>query len=120
VAGKDRKVWAEIVGATGEFVKAMSVKDWTSAVQAINKEVDIRRRMTPEVFDEVGVALVDSARGAGCAARFTGAGGGGCIWALGSAQNIEKLRPAWAGILSQRETGRLLDAKVDPKGLEVS
>jgi D-glycero-alpha-D-manno-heptose-7-phosphate kinase len=120
VAGKDRKLWAEIVAATGEFVKAMSVKDWISAVQAINKEVDTRRRMTPEVFDEVGVALLDSARDGGCGARFTGAGGGGCIWALGASKNIEKLRPAWADILSQRETGRLLDAKVDPKGLEVS
>jgi len=77
VAGKDRHRWTEIVGSARAFVKALSVKDWTSAVQAMNKEVDIRRQMTPEVFDDMGEALLEKARDHDCAARFTGAGGGG-------------------------------------------
>ncbi|MBE9582585.1 MAG: galactokinase [Proteobacteria bacterium] len=120
VLGEERHLWAEIVSATKAFIKALGVKDWASAVQAVNKEVEIRRKMTPEVFDELGRALLSSALSHGCGARFTGAGGGGCIWALGEAENIEKLRSAWTDILSQRETARLLEARVDPKGLEVT
>jgi len=119
VAGKDRHLWTDIVGFTRAFVKALSVKDWTSAVQAMNSEVEIRRQMTPEVFDDMGEALVEKARDHDCAARFTGAGGGGCLWGLGTKTNIEGLRSAWTELLSQREGACLIDPKVDPKGLEV-
>ena len=120
VRGKARHLWSEIVSCTNEFVQAMTAKDWAAAVRAMNKEVAIRRKMTPEVFDEIGVALVDKALAYGCGARFAGSGGGGCIWALGDAEDIRKLRPAWTDILSRREDARLLDARVAPNGLEVS
>jgi len=89
-------------------------------VFAMNKEVGIRRKMTPEVFDDVGLALVDKALAHSCGARFTGSGGGGCIWALGLAEDIRELRLSWTTILSRREGARLLDARIDPNGLEVS
>ena len=120
VRGKARHLWSEIVSCTNEFVQAITAKDWVAAVCAMNKEVGIRREMTPEVFDDVGLALVDKALAHGCGARFAGSGGGGCIWALGLAQDIRELRLAWTDILSQREGARLLDARVDPNGLEVS
>jgi D-glycero-alpha-D-manno-heptose-7-phosphate kinase len=120
VRGKARHLWSEIVSCTNEFVQAMTAKDWAAAVRAMNKEVAIRRKMTPEVFDEMGVALVDKALAHGCGARFAGSGGGGCIWALGDAEDIGKLRLAWTDILSRREGARLLDVRVDPNGLEVS
>ena len=120
VAGNHRRLWAEIVTITKAFVDALSVKDWASAVHAMNREVEIRREMTPEVLDEVGESLLRSAKRHNCGARFTGAGGGGCIWALGEAEDIENLRSVWADILSMREEARLLDASVDPKGLEVT
>ncbi|HID30705.1 MAG TPA: galactokinase [Desulfobacterales bacterium] len=120
VKGKARHLWSEIVSCTNEFVRAMTAKDWSEAVCAMNKEVGIRRKMTPEVFDDVGLALVEKALAHGCGARFTGSGGGGCIWALGFAEDIRKLRLSWTDILSRREGARLLDARVDPNGLEVS
>ena len=120
VAGKDRQLWAEIVTNTRAFVEALSVKDWTSAVHVMNREVQIRRQMTPDVLDDMGEALLKSALSHHCGARFTGAGGGGCIWALGEADDIERLRLAWTEILSRRADARLLDAIVDPKGLEVT
>ncbi len=119
VAGRHRSLWAEIVNVTKKFVEALRAKHWTVAVEAMKREVEIRRRMTPEVFDEVGEELLKCAWAHGCGARFTGSGGGGCLWALGQAENIEKLRPAWAGLLSSREDARLLETKVDAKGLEV-
>ncbi|MFW6364320.1 MAG: bifunctional hydroxymethylpyrimidine kinase/phosphomethylpyrimidine kinase, partial [Spirochaeta sp.] len=33
------------------------------------------------VLDDIGAALVEAARKNGCGGRFTGAGGGGCLWA---------------------------------------
>jgi hypothetical protein len=55
-----------------------------------------------------------------CMVRFTGAGGGGYIRALGTEKDIDKLRQDRADILFQRDSGKLLDVKVDPKGLEVN
>jgi len=119
VRGRARDFWTEIVSCTNEFVQAVTVKDWCAAVRAVNKEVEIRRKMTPEVFDEIGVALVDKALARGCGARFTGSGGGGCIWALGEEEDISNLRPEWIDILSEREGAKLLDARVDPTGLRI-
>jgi D-glycero-alpha-D-manno-heptose-7-phosphate kinase len=120
VTGKERSLWVEIVTSTKAFVDALRARDWTGAVMAMNREVEIRRKITPEVFDEPGEALLKSALTESCGARFTGAGGGGCIWALGETAAIEKVRAAWTEILSERQDARLLDARVDPKGLEVS
>lgn len=119
VSGKERGAWNDIVDATHSFVKALRVRDWASAVGAMDREVDIRRRLTPDVFDPTGVSLLDSARGQGCSARFTGAGGGGCVWALGEPANIDKLRPIWKDILGAKPNGALLNAKVDTLGLDV-
>lgn len=120
VKGRARHLWSEIVFCTNEFVQAMAVKDWSAAVRAMNREVEIRIKMTPEVFDEMGVALFEKALAHDCGARFTGSGGGGCIWALGEEENISTLRPEWVDILSRREGAKLLDARVDPNGLEVT
>ena len=53
----------------------------------MNRETDVRRQMTPDVLNDIGKTLVELAKKNKCGARFTGAGGGGCIWALGE---IEK------------------------------
>ncbi|MDH3838968.1 MAG: galactokinase, partial [Desulfobacteraceae bacterium] len=92
-------------------------RDINTACKQMNKETAIRRKMTPEVLDEIGKALVESAVKKSCGARFTGAGGGGCIWALGRAEDIDKLKGTWEGILSTRKDARLLSAKIDPEGL---
>jgi D-glycero-alpha-D-manno-heptose-7-phosphate kinase len=52
-----------------------------------------------------------------CGARITGAGGGGCIWALGEVENIDKLKGIWERVLSIRESARLLDVKIDSEGV---
>ena len=120
VRGTGRSLWSEIVSCTKEFVQSLTVKDWGGAVRAMNREVEIRRTMTPEVFNEMGVALLEKALARGCGARFTGSGGGGCIWALGEKKDIGALRPEWVDILSKREGAKLLDVSVDPRGLEVT
>lgn len=120
VTGSQRSTWVEIVKTTNDFVDAVRAGNWACAAIAMNREVEIRRRMTPEVFDEVGDILVKTALIHGCGARFTGAGGGGCIWAIGDGENIQKLRPAWDDILSQRKGAMLLGVKIDQEGLEIT
>ncbi|HWR92902.1 MAG TPA: galactokinase, partial [Desulfobacterales bacterium] len=62
---------------------------------------------------------VAAARRSGCGARFTGAGGGGCIWAIGEADGISGLRPRWAEVLAGRSDARLLPAAVAAEGLRM-
>ena len=73
--------------------------------------------MTPEVLVYTGEQLVNSAVENNCGARLTGAGGGGCIWALGEFEDIDKLKLIWERILSHKKDARLLDVKIDSKGL---
>jgi len=83
----------------------------------MNRETELRQMMTPEVLDEMGEKLVDAALKRRCGARFTGAGGGGCIWALGEKIAIDRLRSDWEKILESRKDARLLRIKIDSKGV---
>ena len=94
--GKNRELWAEIVACTKKFAQALNALNFKDASDLMNRETAIRRKMTPEVLDDVGEELVDSAVKNSCGARFTGAGGGGCIWALGEIEDIDKLKRIWA------------------------
>jgi len=117
LAGKYRGLWTEIIICTQKFSAALMGKNLKDACLSMNRETAIRREMTPEVLDEVGEALVEAALECGCGARFTGAGGGGCLWALGEVEDIDKLKRTWEVILSTRKGAGLLDARIDAEGL---
>ena len=97
----------------------MIERDYKQAAIQMNRETSIRRTLTPDVLDNIGEKLVDFARQAGCGARFTGAGGGGCLWGVGEIENIDRLRPLWEKTLSAREAACLLDVNIDSKGLVI-
>ena len=117
LAGNYRRHWAEIIDCTKSFVDAIAKQDFKLTVSCMNREMDLRRKMTPEVLNEVGEALVDMAVKNDCGARFTGAGGGGCIWALGDIENIDRLKKVWEETLSSTNDGCLLDVKIDSRGV---
>jgi D-glycero-alpha-D-manno-heptose-7-phosphate kinase len=117
VAGRQRGIWHRILDCSQKFISAIAEGDYAAAQTSMNQETDLRRQLTPEVLDDMGTALVDAARQNHCGARFTGAGGGGCLWALGPPGQIERLRPVWAGILGRRESAGILDTQVDTQGL---
>ena len=112
-----RKNWEKIVLQTQAFKKALIHKNWPAAVSAIRSEVDIRIQMTPDVFDKSGSALLQAAIDNQCAARFTGAGGGGCIWAIGEKNQIDILRDVWMTILDQYPDASLLQNKIADCGV---
>ncbi|MGD2271191.1 MAG: galactokinase [Desulfobacterales bacterium] len=120
LAAQHREHWVQIVAETKKFVDAMRRRNYKEAAASMNTEVAIRRRMTPAVLDKMGEALVESAVQHGCGARFTGAGGGGCIWALGEINHIASLKAVWRKILSQRKGAHLLDTQIDSEGIKAS
>jgi len=117
--GSRRDRWHEIVACTHRFAEAVAAEDYSAAAAAMNRETAIRRKMTPDVLDAVGRRLVAAAVGCSCGARFAGAGGGGCIWALGNPDDIDRLRGAWEKILSGRSGARLLAAQTDVEGVRL-
>ncbi|HUV51060.1 MAG TPA: galactokinase [Anaerolineae bacterium] len=119
ISGKYRKLWAEIILCTQRFVDALFERNFKEACVSMNRETAIRRKMTPDVLDKMGAKLVDSAVKNRCGARFTGAGGGGCIWAIGEIDDIDRLKDIWEKTLLSRKEAYLLDVDIDSKGLVV-
>jgi D-glycero-alpha-D-manno-heptose-7-phosphate kinase len=119
LSGRVRNQWVKIVACTRGFAGALEKKDFPEACRLMNLETDIRMGLTPDVLDEVGQKLVSAARSFNCGARFAGAGGGGCVWALGGENDIKRLQPQWEAILSGHENARMLEASVDHRGLLV-
>ncbi|MFW6334508.1 MAG: galactokinase [Desulfosalsimonas sp.] len=117
LAGKDRSHWADIIGTTRKFVAAFAGGDIESAAKFMNRETRIRRQITPHVVDDIGAALIEAAEAANCGARFAGAGGGGCLWALGPQQAISGLRSDWEKIVKTRPGASVLETRVDPEGI---
>jgi D-glycero-alpha-D-manno-heptose-7-phosphate kinase len=117
ISGMHRSHWKEIVLCTQSFVDALMKENYKEASWWMNRETDIRCHMTPDVLDDMGKKLVKEAAETGCGARFTGAGGGGCLWALGDIANISLLKEKWEKILAERQTACLIDEEIDEDGL---
>ena len=117
LSGKHRALWVEIVMCTKKFIDALINRNFRNAAVIMNRETAIRRKMTPDVLDDMGEKLVDSAIKKNCGARFTGAGGGGCIWAIGETNDICKLREVWENLLLSKKEACMLDVKIDSRGL---
>jgi D-glycero-alpha-D-manno-heptose-7-phosphate kinase len=119
LAGKHRREWVEICYYTQKFVDAMGDLNYKTAADCMNKEVALRSAMTPWVLDSMGKKLAAAAAENECGARFAGAGGGGCVWALGEIENIDTLRRIWENILKRRKDAFVLDSRIDRKGVTV-
>jgi D-glycero-alpha-D-manno-heptose-7-phosphate kinase len=119
LSGQYRDLWLEIIACTRRFAAALAERNYNQAAAEMNRETSIRRTLTPDVLDTMGENLVAAARQNDCGARFTGAGGGGCLWAIGEVENIDRLKTLWEKTLLDREEARLLEVEIDSKGLVV-
>jgi D-glycero-alpha-D-manno-heptose-7-phosphate kinase len=115
--GETRKTFEKIAGLTKEFSMCVKKRNYRQAADLMNRETGLRLEMTPEVLDNTGEILFDSARDCRCGARFTGAGGGGCLWALGEKPAIDLLRQKWQDILSTVEGAEILNTVIDHQGI---
>ncbi|MBF0450542.1 MAG: galactokinase [Candidatus Magnetomorum sp.] len=115
--GTTRKNWEQIISLTHRFISAIQRQDWSEAVAAMRDEVAIRFQMTPDVLDEMGKKLHQAALENKCAARFTGAGGGGCIWAIGEKTHIAHLKTVWSLLVNDHSDAALLIPSIADRGI---
>ncbi len=115
--GRNRAVWEAIILNTHRLEKAFAQKDFNAAAEAILSETRLRLKMTPDVLDVTGKRLFESAKAEGCGARFAGAGGGGCVWAVGEADRMLSLREEWESIISKIKDARLLPVVINGIGV---
>ena len=83
----------------------------------MNLETEIRLEMTPQVLDPVGKMLFEKALKFGTGARFTGAGGGGCIWAIGNKNRMKDLNIEFIKLLKDEKGAKVLETAVDSEGI---
>lgn len=117
LSGKTRAGWIEANKAVHQLAESLKSCDWKRAGKALKKEMAIRREITPDAITPATESLIEAAESRGCGARFTGAGGGGAVWAIGGMERIQALRPRWEEILAGLKGGRILDCSVDSKGV---
>ena len=119
IKGDNRAAFQSIARLVNRFSKAFGEGDFATAGRYMIEETRIRMDMTPDVLDDTGKLLFEKASRMNVGARFTGAGGGGCIWALGEKSAVKALEPEWKTILEEEQTGELLDTAVDPAGIRL-
>lgn len=117
LSGQNRDKWQEIIRITHAFSSAIKNRDFNIAATLMNQETRIRLDMTPDVLDRTGKELFKFAEETGCGARFTGAGGGGCLWAVGEKDNIQNLKRGWKEIVNREKDADLLDTSIDFQGI---
>ncbi|MEX1297472.1 MAG: galactokinase [Desulfotignum sp.] len=117
VQGKNRTVFARIIDLTRAFYTAIRNKAYSEAADLMICETRLRQDMTPDVMDDTGKKLFGAACDHLCGARFTGAGGGGCLWAVGGRKEIASLTESWQSILDTVPEAKLLNTRIDPQGI---
>ena len=117
IKGNHRGLWYAITRTSRQFVEAIASGNIADAQAAMNEDTRLRRILTPDVLDTVGAQLVDAAMSCGCGARFTGAGGGGCVWALSGTGQMGQLRLVWQEIIDHHPGAMLLETGIDTDGV---
>ena len=117
IAGSTRQTFKEIAVLTKDFCEAIKLRNFGLAADLMNRETQLRLGMTPDVLDNTGKKLFEKAKLSNCGARFAGAGGGGCLWAIGKKKDIEMLKPVWQDTLTPVAHAQILDTKVENKGI---
>ncbi len=116
LSGRTRSGWIKANEIVKELAPALKESEWARAAGLIKKEMEIRRDITPEAFIPETEGLIDEAERAGCGARFSGAGAGGAVWAIGAYDAVQKLRPAWIKVLKKEKGALMLPCAIDNSG----
>ncbi|HKK91459.1 MAG TPA: galactokinase, partial [Desulfobacteraceae bacterium] len=117
ISGENRDKWEEISGITRRFSQALQAEDFFKAGALMNQETELRLAMTPDVLDATGRALYGMAGAGQCGARFTGAGGGGCVWAIGEKNSINRVKQEWKDHLAGENSAELLNTRAATRGI---
>ncbi|MEE9609983.1 MAG: hypothetical protein V3W19_01970, partial [Desulfatiglandales bacterium] len=116
MSGVTRAGWVKVNDMVNRLAEAIKEEDWNKTASLLRDEMAVRREITPDALIPITERLVDQAEGAKCGARFTGAGAGGSIWALGEVDRIRHLRKIWEMTLASIKSAMILDCDIDPIG----
>ena len=119
LTGETRSGWIEVNTIVNGFASHIKEKRWNRGAQDLIDEIAIRKKITPEAFTPTITKLIEESEKVGCGARFTGAGGGGTVWALGEIDKIQGLKEVWTHILKGTKKGRILECAIDPIGAKM-
>ena len=117
LSGKTRAGWIKVNEVVKKLGRLIENKAWKEAATLLREEMAVRREITPGALIPLTQRLIDLAEEAGCGARFTGAGAGGSVWALGEKERIDKLRNLWRDTLGPVKGACLLNCEVDSEGV---
>jgi len=117
LSGRTRSGWLKANEIVKDLAGAIREKDWRSAAVLLKEEMKIRRRITPDALIPVTSELIKRAEKIGCGARFTGAGAGGSLWAIGEQERIADVIEAWEGMLAPVRGACVLRCDIDPTGV---
>ena len=117
-SGQTRMEWINVNEIVKNLASAIMAQQWENAAAFLREEMVLRKKITPEALIPVTSKLIEQAELAECGARFTGAGAGGSLWAIGGKKNIQQLKKYWKSALASVKNGKILDCEVDPKGAE--
>lgn len=117
LSGKTRAGWIKVNRVVGDLGRMIQKKAWAEAATLLREEMAVRREITPDALIPITERLIRQAEEAGCGARFTGAGAGGSVWALGEKEGIDALRHVWRDTLAPVKGAGFLCAEVDPEGV---
>jgi D-glycero-alpha-D-manno-heptose-7-phosphate kinase len=117
LAGKTRSGWVKVNEIVHSLATAIKEEQWEKSASLLRAEMAIRREITPDALIPFTAKLIDQAEMTGCGARFTGAGGGGSVWALGDVENIGALKKKWEALFVSVTGAKILDCAVDPIGV---
>jgi galactokinase/mevalonate kinase-like predicted kinase len=118
LSSKTRAGWIEANEVVKRLGRAIGGRNWGRAAGLLREEMKIRKGITPDALTPLTEDLIHQAEDGGCGARFTGAGGGGCVWAVGEKGPISELKQAWKAALSSVKGGSILDCSIDPEGVQ--
>jgi D-glycero-alpha-D-manno-heptose-7-phosphate kinase len=117
LSGKTREGWLRVNEIVRNFARKIQDKEWSEAAYCLREEMALRREITPEALIPITETLIQQAEGAGCGARFAGAGAGGAVWAAGELEDIGKVRKAWDDTLAPIQGAGVLGCRIDQTGV---
>lgn len=115
--GNTRAGWLEVNAIVNELSGAIKKKNWQLAADLVREEMKVRKKITPDALIPETKKLINTAEKFKCGARFTGAGAGGALWAIGELDRLIRLKSEWMAILGKIKGGSMLDCAIDPKGV---
>jgi D-glycero-alpha-D-manno-heptose-7-phosphate kinase len=118
LSGRTRTGWIEANEVVKRLATSIKEKDWNSAAGLLRDEMKIRNKITPDALIPLTSELIHRAEKIGCGARFTGAGAGGSLWAIGEPDRIAEVERGWSTLLSKIKGAGILKCKVDQDGVK--